>query len=138
MSASRNLTAPETPKGPRFLFAGKKGAIRTEHQWDTATTRPDGFDQGFQERLNEVALPSAAATDASRVVISGQCSARNCYRIPNRHIPRKCPISKQLQFKSHSNPSSGIRSNAPIESAPASGITDKTRASRAGALPIGS
>jgi hypothetical protein len=51
----------------------------------------------LQSDLNEVALPSAAATDASRVVTSGQCllpPVRDHNQISKSCIPRKCLISK--------------------------------------------
>jgi hypothetical protein len=59
-------------------------------------------------RLNEVALPSASATDAARVVTSGQWVTQPCRAQPSsRDIRgfRNPLLSKGLQFKSHTSPS---------------------------------
>ena len=56
-------------------------------------------------RLNEVALPSAAATDASRAVFSIQWAAASPRGQPgfsHSCLTRKCLICRKLQFKSHS------------------------------------
>jgi hypothetical protein len=58
-----------------------------------------------QYYLNEVALLSAAATDASRVLSSTQWAivpARDSAGFSDSHGPRKCRSFRELQFKSHS------------------------------------
>ena len=54
------------PRTNPLDFQSAFSGVRTTRQLVKVDCRTLG-------RLNEVALPSAAATDASRVVISGQC-----------------------------------------------------------------
>ena len=74
-----------------------------------------------QARLNEVALPSATATDASRVISSSQWTTQTAGREPSlgTGFARKCLICKNLQFKSHSAMFSAAFLQTPLSKAPA-------------------
>jgi hypothetical protein len=74
-----------------------------------------------QSRLNEVAVPSASATDAARVVTSGQWVTRpGRAQRSSRDIRgfRNPLLSKGLQFKSHISPSEAAFLQTALSKAP--------------------
>jgi hypothetical protein len=130
--ALRNCPNPTPDAAPEFDRSTQRRAESVDKRW--ATTRGSFRDRRFtgvtcnlavdvgiigpkptyrslsgqsfpEGRLNEVASPSASATDASRVISSCQwftAPIRDWRRTGDFRVLWKCPVSKQLQFKFHS------------------------------------